>query len=231
MKGQVGCRQANIPHTERLGGCCFLQEQTRDSFERLDNAPKARLVYDVDDLPAIRGFPSMPSPSDLSAAILASWRTNSRVTAYLVEHISNPLWNAAVPGFPQRTIRSIAAHLHNARCAWIKTLGQENGIVAPQSVDRRHVTQRQLLTALKRSSRGIEALLKLGLASGGTVPATKAYVWRNLPLDVPHVVTYFVAHEGHHRGQIMIAARQTGHRLPPEISGGLWQWNKRMHEA
>lgn len=172
----------------------------------------------------------MPLANSLSDAILTSWRTSSRVTAYLVEHISNPLWNAAVPGFPQRTIRSIAAHLHNARCAWIKTLGLENGITVPKSVDRHRVTPRQLLAALKKSSRGIEALLKLGLASGGVVPATKAYVWRNLPLDVPHVLTYFVAHEGHHRGQIMIVARQTGHRLPPEISGGLWQWNRRMQE-
>lgn len=173
----------------------------------------------------------MPSANDLSAAILTSWRTNSRVSAYLVEHISTPLWNAAVPGFRQRTIRSIAAHLHNARCAWIKILGLENGIAVPKSVDRHRVTQRQLRTALKHSSRGIEALLKLGIASGGILPVTKAYVWRNLPLDVPHILTYFVAHEGHHRGQIMIVARQTGHRLPPEISGGLWQWNKRMLET
>lgn len=173
----------------------------------------------------------MPTDTNLSAAILTSWRTNSRVTAYLVENIPAPLWNSAVPGFPHRTIRSIAAHLHNARCTWIKTLGQENGITVPRSVDRNHVTQRQLLTALKQSGRGIEALLKLGLASGGQVPTTRAYVWRNLPLDIPHILTYFVAHEGHHRGQIMMVARQTGHRLPPEISGGLWQWNKLSQET
>lgn len=172
----------------------------------------------------------MPTDTNLSAAILTSWRTNSRVTAYLVENISTPLWDSALPGFPRRTIRSIAAHLHNARCTWIKTLGHENGIKVPRSVDRHRVTQRQLLTALKQSSGGIEALLKLGFAFGGKVPITRAYVWRNLPLDVPHVLTYFVAHEGHHRGQIMMVARQAGHRLPTEISSGLWQWNKRSME-
>jgi len=70
----------------------------------------------------------------------------------------------------------------------------------------------------------MEALLELGLASGGQVPPSKGYVWRNLSLDVGHVLTYFVAHEGHHRGQIIMVARQTGHRLPRAVTDGLWQW-------
>ncbi len=169
--------------------------------------------------------------ADLGATLLASWRTNSRITAYLVEHLPAALLDAAVPGAPRRTVRMIAGHLHNARCMWIKTLGQEHGLAIPASVDRRNVARHELLSALKRSSRGIEALLALGMTAGGHVPPTKAYVWRNLPLDVPHVLTYFVAHEGHHRGQIVMLARQLGHRLPDDISAGLWQWTKRAGEG
>jgi uncharacterized damage-inducible protein DinB len=173
----------------------------------------------------------MPSPDDLAAALLISWRTNSRVTSYLFEHLPAPLWDARVPGAPRRTVRMVAGHLHNARCMWVKTLGQEHGIPIPAAVDRRNVRRRELLAALKRSSRGIEALLALGIAAGGSVPPSKAYVWRNLPLDVPHVLTYFVAHEGHHRGQIVMLARQLGHRLPGDVTSGLWQWTKRVREA
>src|SRR6266571_2635920 len=169
--------------------------------------------------------------TDLGATILASWLTNSRVTAYLVEHLPAALWGASVPGAPRRTVRMIAGHLHNARCMWLKTLGHEHGIAIPAPVDRRQVARDELLSALKRSARGIEALLELGMAAGGHVPPSKTYVWRNLPLDVPHVLTYFVAHEGHHRGQIVMLARQLGHRLPDNISAGLWQWTKRGQEA
>lgn len=70
----------------------------------------------------------------------------------------------------------------------------------------------------------MEALFSLGFASGGSVPPSKGYVWRNLSLDVGHVVTYFVAHEAHHRGQIVMIARQTGHRLPEKAVNGLWWW-------
>src|SRR5262245_34334105 len=173
----------------------------------------------------------MAPSAELDATLLASWRTNSRVTAYLIEHLPAALWDAAIPGAPRRTVRMIAGHVHNARCMWLKTLGQEQGIAIPAQVDRRKVARHELLTALERSSRGIERLLELGITAGGRVPPSKAYVWRNLPLDVPHVLTYFVAHEGHHRGQIVMLARQLGHRLPLQITSGLWQWTKRSQEA
>ena len=170
----------------------------------------------------------MSSPAlDLRDTVLTAWRTNSRVTEYLVEQIPAGLWSAAVPGAQRRTIRSIAAHLHNSRCNWIRTLGQEHGIVAPARVDHRAVTRRQLGPALRRSSRGIAALLELGCSRGGRLPPSKIYVWRNLPLDVGHVLTYFVAHEAHHRGQIVMAARQLDFRLDV----ALWDWRKRASEG
>lgn len=147
-----------------------------------------------------------------------------------IEHIPSDLWSASVPGVPTRTIRAIAAHVHNARCTWIKTLGREHGIVTPVRVDHRAVTARQLRAALKRSSRGIAALLSLGCKRGGRVPPSKAYVWRNLSLEVGHVLTYFVAHEAHHRGQIVMVARQLKCRLPVSVTGGLWDWRARGRE-
>jgi len=166
----------------------------------------------------------MYPPLDLQDAVLAPWRTSSRVTDYLIERIPPALWSAAVPGVPSRTIRAIGAHLHNARCSWIKTLGQEHGILAPPRVDHREATRRQVGAALKRSSRGIAALLELGCRHGGRLPPSKAYVWRNLPLDVGHVLAYFVAHEAHHRGQIVMVARQLHYRFPAGVTAGLWQW-------
>ena len=173
----------------------------------------------------------MRSALDQPDMLLAAWRTNNRVTIFLVEHLPLELWEARVPKAPRRTVRMIAGHLHNARCMWIKTLGKEHGIAVPRSVNRHKVTPKELVPALGHSSRGIISLLKLGCDRGGTIPACSSYTWRNLPLDVGHVLTYFVAHEGHHRGQIVMLARQLGYHFPAEITGGLWQWSKRAKEA
>ncbi|MDQ3665520.1 MAG: DinB family protein [Acidobacteriota bacterium] len=173
----------------------------------------------------------MQSALDQRDMLLAAWRTNNRVTTFLFEHLPHELWGAIVPGAPRRTVRMIAGHIHNTRCMWIKTLGNEHGIVVPRPVNRHKVGPKELLPALRHSSRGIINLLTLGFDRGGAIPVSSSYTWRNLPLDVGHVLTYFVAHEGHHRGQIVMLARQLGYRLPAEITDGLWQWSKRAKEA
>ncbi|MGH9423423.1 MAG: DinB family protein [Thermoanaerobaculia bacterium] len=173
----------------------------------------------------------MPSPTDLRDSILDAWKTSNRVTIFLIQHLPEDLLDAKVPGAPRRTVRMLAGHIHNARCMWIKTLGKEHGFAVPRNVDRHNVKPRDLVSALQRSSAGILGLLEFGCDRGGRIPISSSYVWRNLPLDVGHVLSYFVAHEGHHRGQIVMLARQLGFRLPVEVTGGLWQWTKRAREA
>ena len=132
-----------------------------------------------------------------------------------------------VPGSPRRTVRMIAAHLHNSRCTWIKMLGRRHGVAVPPAVDARVVGPSELVRALERSSEGIIELIRLGVARGGEVPRA---AWQNFPTDVVHFLSYFVAHEAHHRGQLCLLARQLGHRLPADVRAGLWQWKKRARE-
>ncbi|HEX6717712.1 MAG TPA: DinB family protein [Pyrinomonadaceae bacterium] len=169
----------------------------------------------------------MPKRTEDEEALIAAWHTNHRVTSYLIENLPPELWSMSVPGYPRRTIRMIAAHIHNARCMWIKSLGAKHGIVVPSHVDGRTVRPSELTRALKRSSEGMIALIRLGMARGGAVPPA---TWQNFPTDLVHFLNYFVAHEAHHRGQLVMLARQLGHRLPPEVTAGLWQWKKRSRE-
>src|SRR5438876_9527236 len=126
----------------------------------------------------------MHSAFDQRDTLLAAWRTNNRVTVFLVEHLPLELWEATVPGAPRRTVRMIAGHIHNARGTWIKTLGKEHGIAVPRAVNRHEAAPEELIPALGHSSRGISSLLTLGFDRGGTIPASSSYTWRNLPLDV-----------------------------------------------
>ena len=159
--------------------------------------------------------------------LIGAWHTSHRVTVYLIENLPPELWSMSIPGSSRRTIRSVAAHLHNTRCMWIKMIGSQHGIAVPRTVDARTVKPSDLSRALERSSKGIVDVIRLGAARGGTIPPA---AWQNFPTDLVHFLNYFVAHEAHHRGQLCMLARQLGHRLPVEVTAGLWQWKKRARE-
>src|SRR5438046_10400039 len=120
----------------------------------------------------------MPKDSPDAQALIAAWRTSHRVTTYLIENLPAELWSQNVPGAPRRTVRMIAAHIHNARCMWIKMLGARHGIVVPRTVDGRLVRPAELSRALSRSSEGIIGLIRLGAAQGGAGPPA---AWPNVP--------------------------------------------------
>jgi hypothetical protein len=56
-------------------------------------------------------------------ALIAAWETNNRVTMFLIENLPLELWFMNVPGYTRRTVGTFAAHIHNARCMWIKMIG------------------------------------------------------------------------------------------------------------
>jgi uncharacterized damage-inducible protein DinB len=169
----------------------------------------------------------VPRDPEDGKELIAAWHTNHRVTVYLLENLPRELWSQRLPGNQRRTVRMLAAHLHNTRCMWIKMLGARHGVPVPRTVDGRNVRLPELLRALSRSSEGITRLIRLGAARGGAVPRA---TWQNFPTDLPHFLSYFVAHEAHHRGQLVMVARQLGHRLPPGVAAGLWQWKARARE-
>lgn len=164
----------------------------------------------------------------VESAAASAWRINQRVTTFLLEQLPPELWSQPVPGVPRRTVRMLAAHLHNSRCMWIKMLGAEHGIKAPRAVNVRNVELPVLIAALEESSQGMLALIALGEARGGKMPSAS---WQNFPPELTHFVCYFVSHESYHRGQIVLAARQLGHRLSDDVRNGLWHWKTRAREV
>lgn len=168
-------------------------------------------------------MPRTSQPPEARNALLAAWRANDRVTAYLVEHLPDRLWEMSVPGAPRRTVRSIAAHIHNARCGWLRRSGRTAGKSGAEVVDGARVTKRRLLAALKRSGRQMQEMFERALDRGGAVPG--------FPLGAVAFLAYAAAHEGHHRGQLRTIVRQLGQRLPNSVLIGLWEWPKRLDEA
>jgi uncharacterized damage-inducible protein DinB len=161
--------------------------------------------------------------------LVVAWETSNRVTEFLFENLPSELWSEKIPGAPNRTIGMIAGHIHNARCMWLKMIGGQYGTKAPISIDRRNITRTILLPALRRSNKSMVEFIKEAIDTEGSLKMK--IPWSNIPPDITHVISYLIAHEAHHRGQIVLVARALGQRLPQKVVDGLWHWKKRQQEV
>lgn len=167
-----------------------------------------------------------------SHPLIDAWRINARATSFLVENLPPEVWRAALSSSPRRPIGSIAVHLHNTRCMWMQNLGVGTGVAVPPRLTAARATPGELIDALARSTEAIEQMMRAGLANGGAFPGvSSAFAYGAMPRDVTLFVGYALSHEAHHRGQIIMIAREVGHRLPPAVVGGVWQWSSRLKEA
>jgi len=164
---------------------------------------------------------SRSAPMDFGASLLSALATSERINQFLLERLPADAWRAEPPGGEGRSIAAVVAHLHNVRLMWLK--GAAKGTRIPPQLDRAKVTREQARKALAASHQAVAKLVRASLDAGGKV--------KNFPPDVTAFVSYLVAHDAHHRGQICMLARQVGHRLPNEVTFGMWEWNKRRQET
>lgn len=174
-------------------------------------------------------FYKMTTKIDFSQTILNAWKTTNRTTIFLLEHIPAGLWGEKVPGFHLKTIGMIGSHIHNSRCRWIKSIVKEDALEVPARINLRTANRDEVINALNKSSKAMLKLLKIIIDNGGRLPFKPP--WLNFPDDVIHFLTYFAAHEAHHRGQIILLGRQLNYRFSDEVTTGVWLWTRRLKES
>ena len=161
------------------------------------------------------------APFDLAGALLLAIDAGERINQYLLEHLDPAAWRAEPPGGKGRTIAAIVAHVHNVRLMWLEVVGK--GVEVPPKLDREEVTIPQARKALAASHAALRTVVERAVRGDGRIPSFKP--------DVAGFVMYACTHDAHHRGQIALLARCSGHPLPKDVGYGMWEWGARAREA
>jgi uncharacterized damage-inducible protein DinB len=149
--------------------------------------------------------------------LLDTWAISHRMNEFLLTGIKEEYF-ADLPAAKGRNVGAQFAHIHNVRLLWIKVAAPD---LLPQSekIDTdKPITKKILLDAFEKSTEQISELLKRGLESGrikGFKPHPEAFLG------------YMIAHESHHRGQIIMTLKENKHLPDKKILYGLWEWGVR----
>jgi uncharacterized damage-inducible protein DinB len=154
---------------------------------------------------------------------------NERMNQMLIEQLDPAAWRAKPPG-KVRTIAAIFTHMHNVRCKWIRLTAPH--LKVPAQLNRAHCTPHQASAELAESAARCEEMLAEALGeSEGRIKMFRRDGWAPaFPVGV-EMLCYMLAHEAHHRGQVLMLTHQLGFPLPYEVADGIWNWEKLWREC
>ena len=150
--------------------------------------------------------------------LIEAWRTNNRINLYLIDRISDVGMRCTLSKRGGRDVARQFAHMHNVRVWHLEKRARDlaNGLttfetkVTPDKV--------QLTDALAASGAAIETFLSGVLAGQPKRRGFKKGIFTSLG--------YFIAHESHHRGSILLTLKECGHKLDQNTQYAIWAWDQ-----
>lgn len=150
--------------------------------------------------------------------LLEAWRTNERINLRLIETISSEGMRCTLSKRGGRDVSRQFAHLHNVRVWQMQKRAKDLSEKLEVFETAHHPSKEELTQAFADSARAIETFLT------GVLAGEKGR--RGFKKGIFTTLAYFVAHESHHRGNILATLKECGHKIDKKTAYAIWGWDQ-----
>ncbi|HEV2130493.1 MAG TPA: DinB family protein [Longimicrobiaceae bacterium] len=150
--------------------------------------------------------------------LLEAWRTNNRINLFLIDRISEEGMRCTLSKRGGRDVARQFAHLHNVRVSHLENRARDLAQGLETFESKLSPEKAALKEALAASGAAMESFLAGVLAGEPKRRGFKKGVFTTF--------AYFVAHESHHRGSILLTLKECGHKVDQEAAYAIWDWDR-----
>ncbi len=150
--------------------------------------------------------------------ILEAWRTNGRINTMLIDAISDEGMRCTLSKRGGRNVVRQFAHLHNVRLWQLEARAKELAQGLYKFETKEEPSKERLKEHLAESGGRVEAFFEQCHAG---LPKRRTFK-KGLIVNL----SYFIAHESHHRGNILLTLKQCGHSLDSALRYKIWDWDR-----
>ncbi len=150
--------------------------------------------------------------------LVEAWQTNNRINLLLIDQISSEGMSATLSKRGGRGVAGELAHVHNVRLMHLEKRSKDLATGLSKFPTGAVPSKSELTKALKASAKAVEQLL-LGVLEGQPKR-------RGFRKGLFTTLSYFVAHEAHHRGRILLTLKVAGHTLDKGTQMAIWGWDQ-----
>ncbi len=146
-----------------------------------------------------------------------AWKTNNAINATLIDKITPEGMKATLSTRGGRGVAGEFAHMHNNRVWQVEKRARALAGGLEKFAQGVHPSKTELRRAFKASNDAVEGLLL------GTFDGEDGY--RGFKRGVFTTLSYFIAHEAHHRGRILLTLKVSGNTIDRATASGIWAWD------
>ena len=149
--------------------------------------------------------------------VIEALRTNHRINLMLFDAVDDEGMACTLSKRGGRNVLRQFAHMHDVRRMHLDRRGRRLRVQLEKLTAKEPVSRSRVRKALVASEKALERFFT-------AIDAGDVRGFKKGPVTY---LAYFVAHDAHHRGNILLTLKECGHAASKDVRYAIWDWDRR----